>query len=365
MTAGLTALSLLSLSACGAFGDTDGGDDSASPGERNDITVGLLLPDDDAARYEKFDRPLIEERVGVLTGKEGKVVYANAGGSTAEQSRQFGRMIADKVDVILVNAVDSKAVGPDVKKAKAAGIPVIAYDRLAEGPIDAYVSHDNELVGEVQGRAIVDELSGGGKKGTVVMVNGALADPNSALFKQGALSELSGTVNIVRTYDTDKWRPEVAKANMEKAIADVGADNIDAVYSANDSMAGAVIEALEEAGVSDLPPVTGQDADLAAVQRIVAGTQHMTVYKSFRLAASGAAEIAVARVQERDIQFDSLAGDRVDSSTRKDIPTMLIPVVALTRDNIQDTVIRDGVYDVKDICTAEYREACDSIGLTS
>ncbi|MGP3734680.1 sugar ABC transporter substrate-binding protein [Streptomyces sp. GDS52] len=364
VTAGLTALSLLSLSACGAFGGSDGSGDSASPSKRNDITVGLLLPDDDATRYEKFDRPLIAERVGVLTGKEGKVVYANAGGSTAEQSRQFDRMIADEVDVILVTAVDSRAVGPDVKKAKAAGIPVIAYDRLAEGPIDAYVSHDNELVGEVQGRAIVDELSGKGEKGKVVVMNGAPADPNAALFKKGALNELNGNVEIAKAYDTDKWRPEVAKANMEKAIDAIGAGNVDAVYSANDSMAGAVIEALEEAGISDLPPVTGQDADLAAVQRIVAGTQHMTVYKSFRLAAGGAAEIAVARVQGRDIQFDSLTVDRVDSATRKDIPTMLIPVVALTRDNIQDTVIRDDVYEVKDICTAEYRAACASIGLT-
>ncbi|WP_307824958.1 substrate-binding domain-containing protein [Streptomyces sp. M2CJ-2] len=364
VTVGLTALSLLSLSACGALGDTDGSSDSASPSERNDITVGLLLPDKDAARYEKFDRPLIEERVGVLTGKEGRVVYANAGGSTAEQSRQFGRMIADEVDVILVNAVDSEAVGSDVKKAKAAGIPVIAYDRLAEGPIDAYVSHDNELVGEVQGRAIVDELGGEGEKGKVVVMNGAPGDPNAALFKKGAFNELNGNVDMVKTYDTEKWRPEVAKANMEKAIDAVGADNVDAVYSANDSMAGAVIEALEEAGVSDLPPVTGQDADLEAVQRIVGGTQHMTVYKSFLLAAGGAAEIAVARVQGRDIQFDSLTGDRVDSATRKDIPTMLIPVVALTRDNIKDTVIRDDVYDVKDICTAEYRAACASIGLT-
>ncbi|WP_457460304.1 sugar ABC transporter substrate-binding protein [Streptomyces sp. TE5632] len=363
MTAGLTALSLLSLSACGAFGDTGESRDSASPSERNDITVGLLLPDNDAARYEKFDRPLIEERVGVLTGRKGRVVYANAGGSTAEQSRQFGRMIDDEVDVILVNAVDSRAVGPDVKKAKAAGIPVIAYDRLAEGPIDAYVSHDNELVGEVQGRAIVDELGGEGEKGKVVVMNGAPADPNAALFKKGAFNELNGNVDMAKTYDTEKWRPEVAKANMEKAIDAIGADNVDAVYAANDSMAGAVIEALQEAGVSDLPPVTGQDADLEAVQRIVEGTQHMTVYKSFLLAAGGAAEIAVARVQGRDIQFDSLTVDRVDSSTRKDIPTMLIPVVALTRDNIEDTLIRDDVYDVKEICTAEYRAACASVGL--
>ncbi|WP_406726398.1 substrate-binding domain-containing protein [Streptomyces sp. GD-15H] len=362
VTAGLTALSLLSLSACGAR-DGGGSGDSPSPGKRNDITVGLLLPDKETARYEKFDRPLIEERVGVLTGKEGRVAYANAGGSAAEQSRQFGRMIDDEVDVILVTAVDAKAIGPDVKKAKDADIPVIAYDRLAEGPIDAYVSHDNELVGEVQGRALVDALGSEAESSKVVMMNGAPADPNTALFKEGALSELNGNVDIAKSYDTEKWRPEVAKANMEKAIDAVGVDGVDAVYSANDSMAGAVIDALQEAGVSDLPPVTGQDADLAAVQRIVEGTQYMTVYKSFLLEAGGAAEIALARVQGRDIQFDSLTSDRVDSPTEKDIPAMLVPVVALTRDNIKDTVIRDDVHDVEDICTAEYRAACASIGL--
>ncbi|MGY0068393.1 sugar ABC transporter substrate-binding protein [Streptomyces sp. QTS137] len=364
LTAALAALSVLSLSACGALDAIGAEGDSASPAHRDDITVGLLLPDKDTARFEKFDRPLVQERVGVLTGEEGKVVYANAEGSTARQSEQFGRLVADEVDVIIVAAVDAEAIAPDVEKARKADIPVIAYDRLAQGPIDAYVSHDNELVGEVQGRAIVDALGPEAENSKIVMMNGEPADPNTALFKEGAMSELNGNVDIAESYDTEKWVPAVAKANMEKAIKAVGADDIAAVYAANDGMAGAVIEALDEAGVSDIPPVTGQDADLAAVQRVVAGTQYMTVYKSFLLEAGGAAEMAVARVQGRDIQFDSLTGERVDSPTQKDIPAMLVPVVALTRDNIEDTVIRDGVYDVEDICTTKYRAACESIGLT-
>ncbi|MER6109578.1 substrate-binding domain-containing protein [Streptomyces hirsutus] len=362
--AALSALAVLSLSACGAADALGEGDGSVSPGRRNDITVGLLLPDRETARFEKFDRPLVEERVGVLTGEEGKVVYANAEGSTAKQSEQLGRMVADEVDVIIVAAVDAKAVAPDVEKARKADIPVIAYDRLAEGPIDAYVSHDNELVGEVQGRAIVDALGSEAENRKVVMMNGEPADPNTALFKDGAMIELNGNVDIAESYDTEKWLPAVAKANMKKALKAVGADDVAAVYAANDGMAGAVIEAMEEAGVSDIPPVTGQDADLEAVQRIVAGTQHMTVYKSFLLEAGGAAEMAVALVQGRDIQFDSLTGERVDSPTQKNIPSMLVPVVALTQDNVEDTVVRDGVYDVEDICTAEYRPACASIGLT-
>ncbi|MFJ9657351.1 sugar ABC transporter substrate-binding protein [Streptomyces griseoflavus] len=359
----LTAtLSALTLAGCGVVGAV--GEDARPATRSDDITVGLLLPDTDTARFEKFDHPLIEQRVASLTDQQGEVVYANAGGSSTRQSEQFRQMVADRVDVILVNAVDSEAIAPDVRRAKQADIPVIAYDRLAEGPIDAYVSHDNELVGQVQGRALVNALGDDAEKSKVVMMNGEPADPNTALFKKGALGELNGRVDIARAYDTEKWLPEVAAENMRKAIAEVGAGNVAAVYSANDGMAGAVIKTLQDAGVTDLPPVTGQDADLAAVQRVVAGTQYMTVYKPFLQEATGAAEMAVAKVQDRAIQFDALARDRVDSSTRRDIPAMLVPVTALTRENIEDTVVGDGVWTVRDICTEPYAAACAEIGLT-
>ncbi|MEU3947489.1 substrate-binding domain-containing protein [Streptomyces sp. NPDC029526] len=357
------ALCALSLTACGVLGAA-GPDGDDAPARDDEMTIGLLLPDKDTARFEKFDRPLIEKRVSELTGGKGEVVHANAEGSASRQSEQFGKLIADGVDVILVNAVDAEAVASDVRKAAEADVPVIAYDRLAQGPVDAYVSHDNELVGEVQGRALAEALGAGSEKRKVVMMHGAPTDPNTALFKEGALSELEGEVDIAAQYDTEKWLPEVAEANMRKAIRSIGADNIAGVYSANDGMAGGVIEALREAGVSELPPVTGQDADLAALRRIVAGEQHMTVYKSFRLEAYGAAEMAVARVRERDIEFDALARERVDSPTRKNIPTMLVPVVAVTKDTIEDTVVQDGVYSVKDICTAQYAQACAAAGLT-
>lgn len=353
------SVSALSLAACG-----DGGSgDSADGKKSNDITVGLLLPDKDTARFERFDYPLIKQEVASLTENRGKVRYANAEASVSRQSEQFRQMIADKVDVILVDAVNSKAIAPDVRKAKAAGIPVVAYDRLAEGPIDAYVSHDNELVGQVQGRAILGELGEKAENSKVVMMNGDPADPNTARFKDGALSELQGQVDIVAQYDTKEWKPAIAKANMAKAIKAVGLNDIAAVYSANDGMAGAVIEALEEAGATRMPPVTGQDANLDAVQRVVSGEQYMTVYKSFLLEATNAAKIAVAKVQGRSIEFAALTRETVDSPTQKNIPAMLVPVVALTRDNIKETVITDGVYTVKDICTAKYRADCAAIGL--
>ncbi|MFI1128857.1 sugar ABC transporter substrate-binding protein [Streptomyces althioticus] len=360
LTASLTALS---LTACGALGSGDN-DDSADARADYDITVGLLLPDRDTARFEQFDYPLIKERIASQTNKQGEVVYANADGSKEKQSEQFRQMIGRKVDVILVDAVDASAVAPDVRLAKQAGIPVIAYDRLAEGPIDAYVSHDNELVGQVQGRALVNALGEKAQNKKVVMMNGEPADPNTALFKKGALGELDGAVDIAASYDTRKWLPEVAAENMRKALKKVGAGNVAAVYSANDGMAGAVIEELQQAGVGELPPVTGQDADLEAVRRVVSGTQYMTVYKSFLLEATGAADMAVAKVQDRAIQFDALAQDVIDSRSRKDIPAMLVPVVALTRENIEDTVIADGVYTVKEICTPAHADDCAEIGLT-
>ncbi|MDL5202751.1 substrate-binding domain-containing protein [Streptomyces sp. ALI-76-A] len=355
--------STLLLAACGIVDGVGGSSSSAAPKKGNDITVGLLLPDKETTRFEKFDHPLIKKRVAALTAGKGEVRYANAEASASKQSAQMDEMITDKVDVILVDAVDAKAIAPAVRKAKDAAIPVIAYDRLAEGPIDAYVSHDNELVGQVQGRALIGALGGKAATSKIVMMNGAPADPNTARFRSGALDELEGRVVIAEQYDTKEWLPAVAKANMKKAIQSVGLGDIAAVYSANDGMAGAVIEALKEAGATDIPPVTGQDADLAAVQRIVSGEQYMTVYKSFLLEADNAAKMAVARVQGRSIEFEALTPDTVDSPTQQDIPSMLVQVVAVTKDNIKETVVQDGVYSVRDICTAAYEEDCAAIGL--
>ncbi|MFG2555348.1 sugar ABC transporter substrate-binding protein [Streptomyces sp. NPDC048581] len=359
----VASVSALSLTACGVIDGIGGGDSSEAPEKGDDITVGLLLPDKDTARFEKFDYPLIKKEVGSLTNGKGKVAYANAEASPDKQSQQFQQMIDDQVDVILVDALDAKAIASDVQKADDAGIPVIAYDRLAEGPVDAYVSHDNELVGEVQGRSLVEELGSKAASSKVVMMNGDPADPNTGRFKKGALDELEGEVDIVKRYDTDKWSPEIAKKNMERAIASVGLNNIAAVYSANDGMAGAVIEALKDAGVTKMPPVTGQDANLDAVQRIVAGEQFMTVYKPFAQEATNAAKMAVYKVQGRDIEFDALTQDSVDSASEKDIPAQLVSVVAVKQKNIKDTVVQDGVYTVKDICTAEYAADCAAIGL--
>ncbi|MET9441946.1 substrate-binding domain-containing protein [Streptomyces sp. NPDC006610] len=353
----------LSLAGCGVLGATGDGSE-ATPTKGNDITVGLLLPETANTRYDKFDYPIIKEKVADLTNGKGKVVYANAEADADKQAGQLQQLIDDRVDVVLLDAVDSHAIADGVEKAKDAGIPVIAYDRLAEGPIDAYISFDNELVGEVQGRTLMEALgSGADTSDKIVMMNGSPTDPNAKQFKQGALSELNGKVTIAKSFDTKDWKPENARANMTEAIAAIGKDNVAGVYSANDGMAGGVIEALKAAGVTELPPITGQDAELAAVQRIVTGEQYMSVYKSYPQEAEAAAEMAVAKVQGRDIQFDALTRDKVDSPTHQGIPAQLLPVVALTRENIEETVVADGIHKLSDICTADYKAACAEIGL--
>ena len=353
----------LSLAGCGALG-VSGDSADASPTKGNDITVGVLMPEKTNTRYAEFDYPIIQAKVAELTKKQGKTEYANAGSDASKQNSQMQTMIDDKVDVILLDAVDSHAISAMVKKAKEAGIPVIAYDRLAEGPIDAYVSFDNELVGQVQGRSLIEALgSGADTSDKVVMVNGSPTDPNAGQFKAGALSELDGKVTIAQSYDTKDWNPDIAGSDMTEAINKIGKDNIKAVYSANDAMAGAVIKSLLAAGVTELPPVTGQDAELPAVQRIVSGEQYMSVYKPYPGEAEAAAEMAVAKVQSRDLQFDALTRDSVDSPTTKNIPAQLVSVVALTKSNIKSTVVADGIYKVSQICTAKYKAACQAIGL--
>ncbi|MEE1799227.1 substrate-binding domain-containing protein [Streptomyces sp. NPDC101062] len=351
----------VSLAACGSAKESGDKAEASTSDKKGPITVGLLLPENQTARYEKFDKPLIEKKVSELTDGTGKVVYANAKQDATTQSQQVETMITNKVSVLVVDAVDSKAIASSVKKAKEAGIPVVAYDRLAEGPIDAYTSFDNEEVGKVQGQALLDELGDKAKSGDIVMMNGAVTDPNAALFKKGALSVLDGKVTIGKSYDTKEWKPENANANMEGAISALGKDKIIGVYSANDSMAGGIITALKGAGFSKLPPVTGQDAELAGVQRIVTGEQFMSVYKSYPQEAEVAAEMAVALAKGE--KLDSIAKTTVDSPTTKGVPTVLVPVVSLTKDNINDTVIKEGIYTAAEICTGKYKAGCDAIGV--
>ncbi|MFJ7593315.1 substrate-binding domain-containing protein [Streptomyces sp. NPDC097617] len=350
----LAALTLTAtLAACSS---TDKGSSSSR------IRIGLLLPENETARYEKFDKPLMEKRIALLTFGKGKVLYANAGGDAARQNVQVDMMIESKVDVLVVDPVDSKSIAGAVAKAKGAGIPVVAYDRLAEGPIDAYTSFYNETVGRVQGEALLTALGDKAKSGKIVMMHGAPTDPNAGQYKSGVHKILDGKVNIDREYDTADWNPENARTNMTTALSTLGKEKIVAVYSANDGMAGGVVTALKAAGYFPLPLITGQDAELRAVQRIVTGDQFMTVYKSYAREAEAAAELAVALA--KDGHTGGITNDVISSPTTKRVPTIFIPSVPVTRDNIRETVVLDAFYTVEEICTDALKAACSQIDLT-
>lgn len=357
----------VSLAACGSAKESDsgkdkGGDTESSAKKGDDLKIGLLLPENQTARYEKFDKPLITAKVKELTNGKAQVLYNNAKQDASVQAQQVDTMITNKVDVLIVDAVDAKAIRSSVQKAVDDGIKVVAYDRLAEGPISAYTSFDNKAVGVTQGKALLKALGGDAKKGKIVMMNGSATDPNAADYKAGAHSVLDGKVNVGKEYDTKEWKPENANSNMEGAISAIGKKNIVGVYSANDGMAGGVITALKAAGVDPIPPVTGQDAELAGVQRILTGEQYMSVYKSYPEEANTVAELAVAVGKGESL--GSIAPDKVDSATTKGVPSKIIPVVSLTKDNIQDTVLKDKIYKLSEICTANYKAACTKLGLS-
>ncbi|MGW0845865.1 sugar ABC transporter substrate-binding protein [Streptomyces sp. NPDC002787] len=349
----VVAVGLAMTGACGGGGDGGGGDES--------LTVGVLLPGGGASRFGQFDRPLIEKKLKELCPDCPAAAVA-ATAEPAVQRQQLDAMITRGVDALIVAAVDPKTLRSSVEAADRADIPVVAYDRLAQGPISGYVTFDGEIVGKLQAEALLKAMGAKADGGQIVMMNGATTDPNAGWYKRGALSVLEGEVKIGKSYDTVGWRPENAYVNMSGAIADLGAENIDGVLAANDSLAGAVVSALDASAVRPLPPVTGQDADLVAVQRILTGDQHMTIYKPFKPAADAAAEMAVALGRGESVE--SIATGTVDSPTTEDIPSVLLPSVSVTADNIDDTLVKDGMYTIDQICTPQLRTACDEAGLT-
>ncbi|MFI6038561.1 substrate-binding domain-containing protein [Streptomyces sp. NPDC051315] len=351
----LTAVSTaVALTACG----TGTGADS---GGGNGPEIGLLLPDATTARWETQDRPLLEKEIRELC-EECEVEHANAKNEVAIQQEQMNSMIAKGLDALVLVAVDARSLGAAVRKADEAGIPVIAYDRLVEGPISGYVSFDGEEVGRLQGRALLEGMGENVSDGQIVMLNGDPSDPNAVSFKKGALSVLTGRVKIGKAYDTLQWRTESAHMNMSGAISALGAGNIDGVYAANDGLAAGSISALRANKVDPLPPVTGQDAELGAVRRIVSGHQYMTVYKPFAPEATGGAAMAVAAA--RGESLDRVTTDTVRTHSGETVPAVMLSPLTVTVDNIKETLVKDGVYTVQQICTARLGAACSRAGLT-
>ena len=346
-TALLLAAALLGgLTAC--TGAPAGGDGTDAG------TIALLLPDAKTARYETFDRPLFEARVAELGPYQ--VLYSNADGDATKQQQQAESALAAGADVLVLDAFDTQAAVSIVLSANAQGVPVISYDRLiAGGELAYYISFDNELVGDLQATEFVRALGSEGEgSGGVLLVNGSPTDSNAAQFKSGARRVIDASgLRVLAEYDTPGWSPEKAQEWVAGQIAQYG-DQIAGVYAANDGVAGGAISALKAANVSPFPIVTGQDAELAAIQRILTGDQQMTVYKAIRPQAERAAEVAVALIEGEEI---------VAPLEIQGTPATLLEPVAVTIDNIMDTVVADGFWTVEDICTPALASACEAAGI--
>jgi D-xylose transport system substrate-binding protein len=359
------ALSVLALAiVVGACGTTSNKSSSSSSsgggGSAKSGAIGLLLPESKTTRYEAFDHPLFAAKLKALCSGC-KLLYANSNQDAAQQQSQAESMLTQGAKVLVLDPVDGKAAQAIVNKAKSQNVPVVSYDRLASGPIDYYVSFDNQRVGQLQGQGLLAALQKGGnpKRGPIVMINGAPTDPNAAQFKKGAHSVLDGKVTIGKEYDTPDWTPDKAQTEAEQAITSLGKSKIIGFYSANDGMAAGIAASIKNAGFNPFPPLTGQDAQIDGIQRIVTGDQTMTVYKAIKPEAEAAAGMAVALLQGKKY---AAANKSVNNGTAG-IPSQLLTPVEVTQKNIKSTVVADGFYKISDICKGQYAAACKKIGL--
>jgi len=365
-----TAIAVLALgggiAACGD--DDEGGGGSGGGGGDGGggkaAKIALLLPETKTARYESQDRPNFERKVKELCSNC-EIVYSNADQDPAKQLSQVEAAITKQVDVMVLDPVDSASAAGMVAKAKAQQIPVISYDRLiTDAPeLDYYISFDNVKVGELQGKALVDKLTQDGKSGSIFMINGSPTDNNAKLFKQGAHSVIDKSeFKVAKEYDTPDWSPDKAQQEADQAITSLGKDGFVGVYAANDGTAGGAIAAMKSAAVDPKEiPVTGQDAELAAIQRILAGDQYMTVYKAIIPEAEAAAELAVALGRGEQPKAGLING-KTDNN-KKQVESVLLQPVAVTAENVQDTIVKDGFWKVSEICTGEFKAACDKNGI--
>jgi D-xylose transport system substrate-binding protein len=351
----------IGVAGCGKSKSTSGGSGGTSAKGK---TIALLLPESKTARYETKDRPYFEAKFKSYCS-DCKILYFNANQDAAQQQSQADQAITNGAKLLVLDPVDGDAAGSIVQKAKSQNIPVISYDRLIKGGSkpDYYVSFDNERVGQLQGQALLDALKAGGdpKRGPIVMINGSPQDNNAKLFSQGAHSVLDGQVTIGKEYWTPDWSPDNAQREMDQAITALGKDKIIGLYAANDGTSGGAIAAMKAAGMDPSKiPSTGQDAELAAIQRIIAGQQYMTVYKAIKPEAEAAATLA----------WDVLQGNKPSQETKPvnngtaDIPSVLLTPVAVTANNVKDTVVKDEFWTAKDICTAQYQQFCTKYGIS-
>ncbi len=334
----LCACALLLLSFCGCRAETENEKKEASA-DSDRVQIGMCF---DSFVIERWTR---DRDIFVSIAKElnADVNVQNANGDVEEQKRQIDYFIEKKMDVIVIVCIDSASLRDSVKKAKDAGIKVIAYDRLiTDADVDLYVSFDNEMVGSLMGKALVDH---GLIDGKVLMLCGSPADNNVPLVKQGFVREMSRNRNeILDTVYADGWKAEIAGDYIYQHMNIV--NEADAIMCGNDDLATKVVYALSEKRLAGKKLVVGQDADLEACQRIVEGTQLMTVYKPIEKLATRAAECAVALARGEEITGDDTS---VISDGTYQVPYVKIDPVAVTEENIDEVIIKSGFHMKEDV----------------
>ncbi|MFE8698656.1 D-xylose ABC transporter substrate-binding protein [Cytobacillus sp. FJAT-53684] len=305
------------------------------------IKIGFSMDTLEEERWLK-DRDLFRVSVEAL---DAEVEIMAANGDDALQISQSETLISQGIDVLVIVPHNAEATAAIVHKAHKAGIKVIAYDRLVKNAdIDLYVSFDNEEVGKLQAEAITKRVP----RGNYVYIGGAITDNNAILLKKGVFSVLqplidSGDIKIVYDQWTKDWTPANALLNMETALK-VNGTQIDAVIAANDATAGGVIQALAVKELSGKVPVAGQDAELAAAQHIVEGTQTMTVYKPIRALTEKVAELAVKLAKGEKVETNQKV-----NNGKVEVPSVLLSPIAVDQTNIDQTIIADGFHSREDV----------------
>lgn len=322
-------------------------------------SIAVLLPDTtSSARWEADDRRFFEETFEAA-GVEYTLV--NAEGDARIQQTQAEQAITNGAKVLLFVNLDSGSGAAIIAQAREAGIKVIDYDRLTiEGAgADLYVSFDNEAVGRLMGETLeplIDGLDSDPKR--VVQLNGSPTDNNATQFRNGYFSIAqphyeAGDWELVDDQAVPNWDAQQALIIYEQILTASGGD-VDATFAANDGLAGSVISALKSQEMDPMP-LSGQDATVAGIQNILAGWQTMTVYKPIEVEAKAAAEAAIALLNGKEAS--GLTDDTIDNGTSV-IPFIKLTPIAVTKDNIADTVIKDGFRSWDEICVGDFEALC-------
>ncbi|MDA0640063.1 ABC transporter substrate-binding protein [Nonomuraea ferruginea] len=350
--AAVAVLATSALAACGSTGG-DGAATSGAEGGAENAKVAFLMPDLASTRYEQQDKPLFEAKMKELC-PSCSVIYQNADSDAAKQQQQANSALAQGVKAIVIDPVDSTAAATIVRAAQAQQVPIIAYDRpIPSTPADYYISFDNEKIGSLIAQSLVDHLKAENAEGGILQVNGSPTDAAAGLIKKGIHSAVDPSgFKLLAEYDTPEWSPEKAQTWVSGQITQFG-DDIVGVVAANDGTASGTIAAFKAAG-KDVPPVTGNDAEIAAAQRIIKGDQYNTISKPIKIVAEAAADVAYKFMQgQKPEGKDSLY----------DTPSELFVPTVVTKENVKEVLFDSGIMKASEVCTGEYAEGCAALDI--